>query len=247
MNELSEIKELSFEIGEDCNLKSVHKKCPVNIRKYNKKYGELKISRIIELIDEANDMGFNGYIAFHYYNEPLMYIDKIEKIISLRPNNKYLLWTNGTLLKKDIEKNKFLIKFSKVVITCYDFNRLEFYKNIKEHYKNVQIAVWDLDDRIHIYENEERNVYPCKRVLYEIPIDHYGNLHLCSEDWNNEYEIGNVINTSLKEIVSSTLFRHTRSMEKNGKLIEDCPLICKRCISMSIKEDFDIDNLKGCI
>ena len=241
------IKEIAFEIGEECNLKSQHKKCPINSRCYNKSNGKLTANRIVELIDEANEMGFEGYFAFHYYNEPLLYKDKMEQIINSRPNNKYLLWTNGTLLNRDIADNSILRKFNQIVITCYDVKQLEFYKKIKDYYKNVQIALWDLDDRIKIYELPKVNKNPCERVLVEIPIDYYGNVHLCCEDWNNEYEIGNVIHNSLKDIVYSEVYNHTRTMSKNGVLKDDCPAICKRCLKKEIKENFEIEKLNGCI
>lgn len=247
MKELRKIKEIAFEIGDDCNLKSQHKKCPINSRCYNKSNGKLTINRIIELMDEANEMGFEGYFAFHYYNEPLLYKDKLEQVIEARPNNKYLLWTNGTLLNCDIAANNILRRFTQVVITCYDMERLEFYKKIKDYYKNVQIALWSLDDRIEIYELPEVNRKPCERVLVEIPIDYYGNVHLCCEDWNNEYEIGNVINNSLKNIVHSDEYNLTRNMAENGILKENCPTICKKCFKKEIKENFEIEKLGGCI
>ncbi|RGG63193.1 hypothetical protein DWW96_11410 [Eubacterium sp. AF17-7] len=247
MKELAMIKEIAFEIGDDCNLKSQHKKCPINVRCYNKSYGKLTVDRIIKLMDEANKMGFEGYFAFHYYNEPLLYKDKLEEIINARPQNKYLLWTNGTLLNFNIENNKILNKFNQIVITCYDTKRLEFYKKIKNYYKNVQIALWSLDDRINIYELPEENRTPCERVLVEIPIDYYGNVHLCCEDWNNEYVIGNIIKDSLRDIVKSKAYKLSRNMIENGQLKEECPDICKKCYKKEIKENFNIENLNGCI
>jgi hypothetical protein len=67
-------------------------------------------------------------------------------------------------------------------------------------------------------------------IHFELPIDCYGNVHLCCHDWNNTYKIGNVITQSLSQIIQSEEFRNIeRSV--NAKLLDLalCPAICKQC------------------
>lgn len=118
----------------------------------------------------AKKLNFDGYVAFHYYNEPLLYIDKILEIINHAPNNKYLLWTNGLLLDRITENNKFLSLFEYICITCYDLKNMPFFLRIKDIYKKVEIFDWELDDRLHAYDRQYCNKISCKRILFEIPM-----------------------------------------------------------------------------
>ena len=247
MDELKELKILSLEIGQECNLAHIHNKCPINVRTSDNKFGNLTKQRIISLIDEAIALGFSGHIAFHYYNEPLLYIDLIKEIINERPENKYLLWTNGELLSETVEENSILNLFDNVIITCYDYNKINFYKKLQNFYKNIKIAVWELDDRINVYENKSESIYGCDRINCELPIDYYGNVHLCCQDWNNEYKIGNVLNSTLKSIVQGDKYRKLRNLSTNNLLKRDCPAICRKCNKQEVRQGFDIENMKGCI
>ncbi len=231
MIDLSKTYLLTFEIGSECNLTKQHSKCPINKRKYKcTSYGSLRVDDIIRLIDEAMDLGFHGYIAFHYYNEPLLYRDKIEKVMDKRPDCKYLLWTNGLLFSRNIQDNEIIQRMSQVVITCYDKANMPFFMGLKKHYNNIEIQEWELDERLVIYEETYKNELGCKKVQFEFPIDFYGNVHLCCYDWNNEYELGNVFKNGLTEIVESSRYQNLLSQCKNRLLdYKVCPDICTRC------------------
>lgn len=241
---LEKVKIMSIEIGENCNLAHIHSKCPINKRKYKNKKKRLTIKKIIEIIDQAIELGFKGYIAFHYYNEPLLYKEKIEKIVLCRPNEKYLLWTNGMLLNEQIEKNDILNLFESTVISCYEPEKMNFFRNIAKHYHNVHIVSWDLDDRLSVYEQPPIHNENCQRAIFEFCVDFYGNVHLCCEDWNNDYELGNVNECDLKEIVNSSSYINTQRMNtKDGLDCKICPEICRRCSSIDMKQDIDINKL----
>lgn len=241
---LKSVKIISIEIGNECNFSKLHNKCPINKRKYKNTKEKLTNKKIIEIIDEAIDLGFEGYVAFHYYNEPLIYKEKIKKIIELRPGVKYLLWTNGMLLDENFKNNDILNLFEATVITCYTDKKRKFFDKIAEYYKNVHIVSWELDDRLNVYENKEMCRENCKRAIFEFPIDYYGNVHLCCEDWNNEYELGNVNEQSLKEIINSINYKRTQRMNtKSGLDYSICPQICKKCSSMDMRQDIDIEKL----
>ena len=121
MVSLGNTKLLSIEIGDQCNLAGEHMKCPISIRKHNKEYGALTIEDIIVVIHDAIKLGFRGMVGFQYYNEPMLYIDRIQKVIERVPEVDYLLWTNGTLLDRSIEKNEsFLILPEGLLIPASD-------------------------------------------------------------------------------------------------------------------------------
>jgi radical SAM protein with 4Fe4S-binding SPASM domain len=227
---LNNLTILSFEIGNDCNLKHKHDKCPINHRVYINKDYTLSIEKILMCIEEAALLGFKGYIAFHYYNEPLLYKNKIETIIGYAKEYKYLLFTNGLLLDRNVNNNPVLDLFDIVYVTCYDQNYIDFFNDIKNRYTNVRILNWDLDDRVEIYRSDYNNLLSCKRPLFELPIDHYGHIHLCCYDWNNQYYIGNVNQKSLKEILISSSYEKVLQMTKQRWLnLKTAPELCKRC------------------
>ncbi|MCK4258889.1 MAG: SPASM domain-containing protein [Halanaerobiales bacterium] len=228
--DLSKTTILSFEICDECNLKQVHAKCPINQCEYDKRFGPLTVEKITKSIDEAQELGFEGYVAFHYHNEPLLELEKVQQVISAKGDVKYLLWTNGLLLSRDISANDFLNDFDCIVITCYDQNDMPFFEEIKSMYKNVKIISWEFDDRLDAYSREYVNEIGCKRVLFELPIDYYGNVHLCCFDWNNSYKIGNINETSFKEVVLGDAYQNIHKLA-NNKLLNrnESPEICLNC------------------
>ena len=80
-----------------------------------------------------------------------------------------------------------------------------------------------------------------------MPIDYYGNVHLCCQDWNNEYKIGNVLNSTLKSIVQGDKYRKLRNLSTDNLLKRDCPAICRKCNKQEVRQGFDVENIKGCI
>jgi len=229
-NLLEYLEILSFEIGNGCNLAEKHDRSPINQRKYVNNKNKLSSRKILECIKEAQLIGFNGYVAFHYYNEPLLYKEKIEKIIVKTRNQKFVLFTNGTLLNEKVENNSILNLFDIKVITCYDKKSMDFLNKIKSYYSNVIINSADLDDRLNIYKSDYNNILGCKRPLLELPIDYYGNIHLCCYDWDNQHYIGNINEKSLREIIESPHYETVLNVTKQRLLnLEKVPEICKRC------------------
>lgn len=243
--DLSQTSLLSFEINNDCNLKEYHPQCPINIRQYKKKEKSLDVDTILDCLHQAKHLNFNGYVAFHNYNEPLMCKDQILEVIQRSPDTKYLLWTNGLLLDCDMEKNEFLKKFDLIYISCYDLRNKPFFESIQQFYPAVHVEVIELDDRLDTYTRNYVNQLACKRPFFDFPIDYYGNVHLCCFDWNNEYEIGNIFDTSFKDVVLSPRYQDLLKMSKRRLLdYRTCPDICKRCDKpwITYTKYYDISN-----
>lgn len=229
LHDLSRTSLLSFELGDDCNMKQLHPKCPINHRKYQKCSQRLTVQTIVSSIRQAFQLKFTGYVAFHYYNEPLLYRDEIIDVMDAVPEGRYMLWTNGLLLDPCVENNTILRRFDYICITCYDSSLRPFFEQIREFHGHVDIFDWEFDDRLKIYTNNPGNKIGCKRPLFELPIDCYGNVHLCCFDWNNQYEIGNINDTRLEDIIKGPYQKVLKLSE--GKILdyESCPDICKRC------------------
>lgn len=188
---------LSIEIGDKCNLAYEHLYCPILLRKKKKK--TLTDDMILSIVKEAyEELGFTGYVAWHFYNEPMLYKKRMFSLMKTLKetvkNAKFLLWTNGELLKED----KNLELFDRVVITNYKNRPVSYFEKF---FKNKEIMILPpvFDGRLNIKDKE--SFIKCLRPYIEFIISFYGDVHMCCQDWKNEIEIGNIYVTPLKELV----------------------------------------------
>ncbi len=218
---------INFEIGDKCNLTKMHPECPSNAVRSGK---ELTDEKILGLVNEIyTKYGFRGFIAWHFYNEPLLQADRIfnlmEQIRKDFPKSRFLLWSNCTILPEDdrikLFEDAYLTDYLNVgmdrVYGCF--------KNVAHFwYKGKDIS---LDERFFSPYTEENHYERCLRPLVEFIIDNYGDVHFCCYDWNIRTEVGNVWNSSLDEILKK---REELSRQVCGKqMTEDSPWRCLRC------------------
>lgn len=227
--DLSRLTILAFEIGSDCNLKRQHKNCPINYIERPSGIENLTVRQIVRAIDDAVALNFNGYVAFHHYNEPLLYIDRIEQVIKQRPHQKYLLWSNGLLIPQLERTGHSLSIFHKIVLTCYMEQDYEMLLDVQNRYPDVEIGMSHMDDRVKEYESDYENPIACKKVYFELPIGFNGEVMLCAHDWKNSYPLGNILLTSLKEVVSGERYQNLLYICRKRKIDENAPNICRHC------------------
>lgn len=119
MRDFSYLKIISIEIGSNCNMRYIHTVCPAKVMKRSDK-DIPTIDEVCAIMDDAVVNGFEEMFAFYFYNEPLMYIERIREVMKRRPHYKYLLWGSGVLVNKVIEKGFDFDVFDKIVFACYD-------------------------------------------------------------------------------------------------------------------------------
>lgn len=234
--DLSFLKTLSIEIGMGCNLKGLHKVCPAHLLNRNEKEG-MTDSQILEIMDQASSLGFAGYFAFHFYNEPLMYADRIQRICKERPNYRYLLWSNGTLIKKAIDAGFDFNIFEKIVFTKYNESDAKMMEYICTKHPNARIYEAEMDNRLSFYQADSDNYFTCKKPYIEMPIDFKGNVYICTYDWKGEYILGNLQNQSLKEFLNSSKYQQILNENKGMLRHSSCIEICKHCPRPYMKSD----------
>jgi len=171
---LENIRHLSLEIGPTCNLSGIHDWCPSHRRK---PLGALMpVEVIADSIIVALNLGFQGFVGFHYYNEPTLSPERIKAVMELAPEARYMLWTNGTQPVPPgfawVEKSAYGLDFQ------------------GEH-----------DDRTHNYETRLRDKTECWRPFIEIPVDYAGNMHMCCQDWDGTIKIGNIVEEGFEPVV----------------------------------------------
>ena len=215
---------LIFELGTKCNLKSEHPKCPINHR--TKNVTALSNKKILELATSAyKELGFTGLIGFHFYNEPMIYWERMLHLMdSIRaeiPESRFILWTNGTIL---IDEPRF-DNFELVVVTNYLNKDRAVYE---KYYRNkLLIQEPNFDDRLTYGGAKDKS--KCQRQFIEFIIDSYGEVILCCQDWHTEVKIGNVNYEELSELSD-------RKMRISNPLMN---VICQNCSGKIPLANFD--------
>jgi radical SAM protein with 4Fe4S-binding SPASM domain len=212
-----------MEVGSSCNLDCIHPLCPVGIRDQGERI--LYDDKIVDLAVTAYGMGFEGYVGFHYYNEPLLHPLRLTYLIdTIRvsvPHSRFILWTNGTYIN---ESNKELVnKFDMRIVSDY-FNHGEahFRKFIPEGH--LMVNPENFDGRLEYGDVE--TVQPCLRPFIEFNIDAFGEVHICCQDWRGKIKIGNVYDLTLQELDN----KRTEIIKTIVKpMTTDSPEVCRKC------------------
>jgi MoaA/NifB/PqqE/SkfB family radical SAM enzyme len=217
---------VSLELSNLCNYSHMHKKCPVS------KYTEKKIldsAVIYKTLDELASYGYNGEIAFHRYNEPMIdkrFFDLVEYTNKHLPYAKISILTNGSFLNQEMLHKMEAYKIWFLTVSSYTF---------KEHDRLIQLKTSipykvyfsHLDDREDIYaRNEINSPLPCYATLRDVTVNCYGFLSICCLDWKNRFTFGNLADHSMKELLNSEEFLEIHRDLFNGRRNLG---ICKRC------------------
>lgn len=218
---------LTIEIGDKCNLVHEHMQCPILLRKKGER--ELTDSMIVAMVKIAYEkLGFKGYVAWHYYNEPLLYKKRMFKLMAVLKETikdaKFLLWTNGELLRKE----KGLELFDRVVISNYRNRSPEYFKLFfKKQDKENNLSIIDplFDNRLNI-KGRENYETPCLRPYIEFIVSFYGDVHMCCQDWKNEIKIGNVFDEPFESLVKK---RNKILDTISSEMKKEAPKTCITC------------------
>lgn len=213
---MKELQLLSFEVTNRCNLSAAHPWCPSNRPERYSDYSAVPMSddAIFRFAMAAQSVGFKGRVALHYFNEPTLDMPRCERISGMLQalNIGVLLWTNGTYKRVPADT------FADVFVTQYGPTC-----DGKTH-----DVPYMPDARIEMYNTEPGDVRkPCYRPrTIEMPIDYYGNVHMCCGDWRGDVKIGNIMTDC-----------HADILVKWGEVIrkaECCAYeVCQRCVMLS--------------
>lgn len=205
---------LTFEIGTECNRSCVHTRCPNGSPQ---RYSLLDTSReldcetVVACAEAAyRKHNFRGLIAWHYYNEPTLYPDRIaeytQAIKARVPGARFLLWTNGTATNWICDHFDL---FDRVIQTGYPE-------------KNPNAV---LDARLD-YPPAAGHA-PCTVPYTEFILDAYGNHHICCYDWMGKASLGNVFSDGFDALVERfDAFRNSVGLDRTAAY---APEVCKTC------------------
>ena len=220
----------------------------------NPVFNEMPTEKILDLLDQAQAMGFRERVAFYHYSEPLL--DKRNIMLARearRRGMKPYLHTNGDVLKHDeplCEEVKRV--YTLIVVGLYDYQTDEELAAAKYYWQEklagaviefspiglagarsahsigVPRALVPSDSRMAVPDLTYPNA-PCHRPLIRMLIQHDGEMCHCCEDTYGAFKLGNVYANSLDELWFSE--RHVEIIEsllagrrENYNLCHNCPM-----------------------
>ena len=173
------IRYLTFEINQTCPNTALHMgKCPISHpERYKFSTSNKLLSKdiIMEFWRWSRYKGFRGIVLWHMYNEPVLVLEEIRKLMKLmRLEDIYQPFQLTTSIEGDYSDFD-IVKFSDYNSGLELDNRIQTRDGHGKPYSEMPIKGW------------------CARGLgWEIPIDNYGNWCLCCNDWRCEESIGNI-------------------------------------------------------
>lgn len=194
----SDLRYLSFEVADDCEMADSHPFCPVNdpLRYPPHERREKCPDRtIVDFAARVHERGFAGMVGFHYYCDPLSDVDRMlslmNRMLAAIPDVKFILWSNGALLQP-FHRN-WLEAFDKVVFTLHDPYIEPRLKEITGGLPNVEIARAYYDMRMDVYDPGPVSRGMCIRPSkIELPVNYGGNVRLCCADYRGTVSLGNI-------------------------------------------------------
>ena len=217
-------------------------------------FHEMPTAKILDLLDQAQAMGFEERVAFYHYSEPLL--DKRNIMLAREARKRGMkpyIHTNGDVLRGD-DALCAEIKHSYVfiVVGLYDYQTNEELEAAKTYWRErlagtavefspiglgevlsahsigVPRALVPQDSRMGRLDLRYPNA-PCHRPLIRLLIRYDGEMCLCCEDTSGAFKLGNVFERSLEQLWYSD--RHIEIIEslmggkrENYDLCRNCPM-----------------------
>ena len=210
--------------------------------------------RILDLLDQAQAMGFQGLVAFAFYSEPLLEERNIRLAHEARRRGmKPFLSTNGDALVHDDALSRAVVDvYEFIVVGLYDYETNDGLEKAKTYWRSrlagadlrfspigrfgdgsgytigIPRALVPTNARIAIPDLTFSNA-PCHRPSIRMIVQYDGTMVNCCEDIHGAFDLGSVDENGLAELWFSE--RHTRVVNdlvagrrEEYELCQNCPL-----------------------
>jgi MoaA/NifB/PqqE/SkfB family radical SAM enzyme len=225
--------------------------------KYLQQTGRPVISRmptdqVLQLLDQAKALGFQGPVAFFHYSEPLL--DERHLLLADEARKRGMqpfAHTNGDVLRHDHDLcDAVRDVYALVIVGLYDYQTNEELEEAKAYWRSklapanlkfspialsathsattvgIPRALVPSDTRFPIPDLTFSNA-PCHRPLIRMIIQHDGEMGLCCEDTYGAFGLGNAYQSSLEELWFSA--RHVRVVEELLEGRREKYELCRHC------------------
>jgi radical SAM protein with 4Fe4S-binding SPASM domain len=215
---------------------------------------QMPTEKILELLDQAQALGFRGRVGFHHFSEPLL--DKRNPMLAREAKKRGMvpyLHTNGDVLRHDDELCKEIKDlYAVIVVGLYDYLTNAELRQTQAYWRTrlaganlrfssigpsgirssdsmgVPKALVPTDNRMAIPDLTYSNA-PCHRPLIRMIIQYDGEVSNCCEDVHGAFKLGSVYGVSLEELwFSDHHFKLVADLvagrRDNYSLCRNCPL-----------------------
>ena len=172
---------------------------------------------------------FDGVIAFHIYNEPMIdprLFQLIQYTRSHCPSAKVLILTNGFYLNQILADELADLGVWNLAVSAYT---REEYDRLIGLTVRIPYTVFfaRLDDRQNQYEREPLDLHkPCWAPVGDLSIGPNGDVILCCLDWKGMHTFGNLRSQTLTSILGQSRIREVYESLLRG---ERSMHLCRRC------------------
>lgn len=215
------------------------RKCPTCLRQtYQGKLREntaLPLEVFKKVIDDAEDLNFNGATCLQFFNEPLLdpRIPQLAGYVKTKGFYPVYFSTNGDLLTNQLAQSLDGV-LDKICISLYDNPEQK-----RKHYTTLfhKTTVIFAGEHITTHNSPRSDLaqlikenlnLPCHNPKVRMIVCSNGKMSLCCEDINCEWSLGNVKTQTIKELWHST--KHNSIIKTlsyvDGRLAYE---YCKNC------------------
>ena len=194
---------------------------------------------IQKIADDCNDFGFDGRIGFVGFGEPTLHkkiIEQIEILASKKTLSFLEINTNGDFLNRNKIKSLQQAGLTHLTVSMYD---KDISDDLFEMAKGIDIEMvprhcypqkfeLKIVNRNDIFTGKGKTVSrSCYIPFYKMFIDWNGDVLTCSEDWGRESNLGNINESTIKDIWLGSNIKYYRNHLYKGKRNKCSP--CKGC------------------
>jgi len=202
-----------------------------------------------KILNELASISFSGSVAFHCNNEPLLdarLSSWIRIARGLLKSNFFYLYTNGILINANLANELFASGLNRIIINNYN-DQHNLNPSIKKLLDNFAVlrgeVIINYRAKTDYFGNRAgqspnaRGVLrkplkiQCLRPSTEIVVGYAGTVPLCCADVLGKAVMGNVKDSTLKDIWFSDFFKSVRQSLARG--YRNCTEICKVCDALN--------------
>ncbi len=206
-------------------------------------------SLYLKILNELKSISFTGSIAFHCNNEPLLDVrlsSWIRMARGLLKSNFFYLYSNGIFIDTNLANGLFESGLNRIIINNYN-DQHKLNPPIRKLLDNSAVlrgeVIINYRAKTDYFGNRagqspNAGVFlkkpldiQCMRPSTEIVIGYNGTVPLCCADGLWRVVMGNVKNSSLKDIWFSDFFKRARESLARGD--RSCAEICKVCDALN--------------
>lgn len=238
---LEALQAVEIEINHSCNRACTY--CPNSVTK-RKTQGFMETALYSKILDNLEEIQFQGRLSYHFYNEPLLHPNLTQYVELTKrrlPNVQLHLYSNGTLLTYQKFSQLRLAGVDKFIITrhmkdekspSYVFDST--YRGLSEGEKNSvvyrsfkEVQLFNRGGILKTLGSDGLPLHPCHLPSHMLTVTVDGRILSCFEDFHEHQVFGDLKTEKLVDIWRRDSYIQFRKHLKAGLRHLHEP--CKNC------------------